>query len=65
MNQTLPNVILAGGKQMKIAGTQTEKKVDDTVKAKNKNVVPELVEAKGQNPVAEVVSIHKKKGKKG
>ena len=63
MNQTLPNVILAGGKQMKIAGTPTEKKVDKTVKAKNKNVVPELAEAKGQNPVAKVVSSRKKKGK--
>jgi len=52
MNQTLPNAILAGGKQMKIAGTQTEWKVDETVKAKNKNVVPESAEAKGQYPVA-------------
>jgi hypothetical protein len=62
MNQTLPNVILAGGKQMKITGTQTEWKVDETVKAKNKNVVPELAEAEGQYPVAEVVSIPKKMG---
>jgi hypothetical protein len=61
--QTLPNVILAGGKQMKIAGTPTEKKVDETVKAKNKNVVPELVEAKSQDPVAKNVSIPQKNGK--
>jgi hypothetical protein len=65
MNGTLPNVILAGGKQMKeIAGTQTEKKVDETVKANNKNIInPESAEAKGQYPVAKVVSSRKKKGK--